>query len=321
MNTLIRISNVLNLTRQEFTAIEKHIMLFTLFKLKEQQGFNVDLGSDREIFEVEFSAADLKETNRERIKQALDKITSRKIFFDESNGSREYFGYMVPFIYANYDAVNGSHSSIKVHLNPVCKKLFLELANGYTTTDLKAILNLKSTYSIRMYELLSMYANKGEWTIEVDKLKNLLGLEYGNYKTFTLFEKYVLIYSQKELAENCDLWFEWSIAAKERKRITALTFNIKRKGQVEKESLELGIQHTIDFVTSLETAGIAEKVYQASAKYSLTKKQLEWIMASKERVSEFIRLDLIIEDKTAKGKGPKNRTKYMAKSLGLDQLN
>ena len=96
--SMLRISNILNLTRQEFTLIEKHIYLTTLLYLKENQGFKVDLENELLAVKIDFSANELKETNRSRIKDALSKITSRKIFFDSSTKDKDYFGFVVQFI-------------------------------------------------------------------------------------------------------------------------------------------------------------------------------------------------------------------------------
>ncbi|PMD84948.1 hypothetical protein BWI97_26835, partial [Siphonobacter sp. BAB-5405] len=68
-----------------------------------------------------------------------------------------------------------------------------------------------------MYELLMMYRKKNEWVIEIDRLKGLLGLNLTAYKSFTDFETRILKYTQKELSERCGLYFDWEIAAKERK--------------------------------------------------------------------------------------------------------
>lgn len=318
MKSLIHISNSLNLTKQEFTTVEKHILLITLLHLKNRQGFGVNV-DDKLI--VTFPATDIKETNLVRIKDSLDKITSRKIFFDESTKSKDYFGYIVPFTYANYEAKVGAHSTITVELNSRCNKLFLELANGYTTTDLQTILSLKSVHAIRMYELLMMYRKKNEWLVEIDRLKGLLGLNLSAYKSFTDFETRILKYTQKELSERCGLYFDWEIAAKERKRIVALKFSIREAEGLERELLAEETSKTIDYVSSLGDIQVASKVRAACEKYTLSEKQIQWILASQERISELIRIDLIIEDKTTKGKGPKNRTKYLAKSLGLDKLS
>ncbi|OZI06994.1 hypothetical protein BWI93_16915, partial [Siphonobacter sp. BAB-5385] len=271
MKSLIHISNSLNLTKQEFTTVEKHILLITLLHLKNRQGFGVNV-DDKLV--VTFPATDIKETNLVRIKESLDKITSRKIFFDESTKSKDYFGYIVPFTYANYEAKVGAHSTITVELNNRCNKLFLELANGYTTTDLQTILSLKSVHAIRMYELLMMYRKKNEWVIEIDRLKGLLGLNLTAYKSFTDFETRILKYTQKELSERCGLYFDWEIAAKERKKITTLKFVIQEAEGLEREQLAEETSKTIDYVTSLGDVQVANKVRSACQKYTLTEKQI-----------------------------------------------
>lgn len=317
---LVQISNILNLTRQEFNMLEKHIFLLTLLKLKEQQGFNLDLENDMLNVEISFPAKLLKETNRDRIKEALDKITTRKIFFEKRPKNKDYFAYVVPFSYANYTSENGANSEVTIMLNSKCKKLFLELAKGYTSTDFNAILNLKSAYSIRMYELISLYQHKGTWTTEVENLKNLLGLQYDSYKSFTDFEKRILTYSQKELWEHCNLHFDWEIAKKERKKITALKFSIRSKEKQELQQVKADIKVTTDFVETLSPKEISEMSYIVVNHYSLTPKQVEYILGRKEVFNEFIRIHIIIEDMIQRGKPPKNRTKYLAKSLKLDKV-
>ncbi len=39
-DSIVRISNILNLTRQEFSVIEKHIIHVMLKEIKENQGFH-----------------------------------------------------------------------------------------------------------------------------------------------------------------------------------------------------------------------------------------------------------------------------------------
>ncbi len=318
--SLVRISNVLNLTRQEFNTLEKHIFLFTLLKLKSLQGINLKLDDDMVNVEIKFPASDLKETNRGRIKEALDKITTRKIYFQNKTELKEEFGFVVPFNYASYSSKNGAGSEITIMLNSKCKGLFLELAKGYTTTDLKAVLNLKSINSIRMYELLSMYQGLGDWHVKVDELKTLLGLEYGKYKNFSDFEKYVLIYSQKELWEHCDLHFDWAISKKDKKKITELVFSIQSKAKQEKIELNENIKHTIDYVSGLSPMEIRDKFQMVSTKYQLSEQQVNHIITNTDFFNEFIRIDIIIENMIEKGKPPKDRTKYLASSLGFNKI-
>jgi plasmid replication initiation protein len=317
--SIIQISNVLNLTRQEFDMIEKHIFLNTLICIKDKQGFDIENINEKEVLEVTFSSALLKETNKERIKNALEKITSRKIHFDKSTKNREYYGYIVPFSFASYESVTGNASRITIHLNGVCKKLFLELANGYTKTDLRAIVNLKSTYSIRMYELMNQHQRSGEWIVSITDLRNYLDID-SKYNNFSQFETKILKYSQDELREHCNLFFEWEILARERRKVTVLKFYIKSIEKQEKVELREDIKTVQDYISKLSPAQIAEKFHIISQKYTLSEEQINHIVSDKKLFNEFIRIDLIIESMIDKKKPPADRTRYLAKSIGLDKI-
>ncbi len=318
-NSIIQISNVLNLTRQEFDMVEKHVFLNTLICLKDKQGFDIENINEKEVLEVTFSSALLKETNKSRIKGALEKITSRKIHFDKSTKGRDYFGYIVPFSFASYESIAGNESRITIHLNGVCKKLFLELANGYTKTDLQAIVNLKSTYSIRIYELMSQHQRSGEWIVSITDLRNYLSI--GNkYNNFSQFETKILKYSQQELIEHCNLYFEWEILAKEKRKITVLKFYIRSIEKQEKIELKQDIKTVQNYVQRLSPAQIAEKFQIISQKYTLSEEQVNTVVSDRNLFNEFIRVDLIIENMIAKGKPPTDRTRYLAKSIGLDKI-
>lgn len=316
---ILRVSNVLNLTRQEFNTLERHIYLMTILSLKKHQGLNLELDSDS-VIKIEFSATSLKETNRERIKDALDKITSRKIHFDSSNANEEYFGFVVPFSYANYSAKNGHESKITIDINSRTKNLFCELAKGYTVMDLQAILSLKSNYSIRVYELMSQYLNQKKWTVSIEKLRGLLNLEDSQYKNYGMFEKRILTYSQKELWEHCNLHFEWEIAHKKGKKITALTFHIRERNKQERIELNEEIEATKDYLKSLSPADISQKATWVINKYTLNQNQQNHILNNTDVFNEFVKIDLIIEDMVSKGNPPRNKTAYLAKSLGLDKV-
>jgi plasmid replication initiation protein len=135
-----------------------------------------------------------------------------------------------------------------------------------------------------------------------------------------MFEKRILLYSQKELWEHCNLHFEWEIAEKKGKKITALTFHIKERDKQERIELSEEIKQTIDYVKSLSPIQVANTYNMITSKYNLSQKQADYIFTDNNRLNEFIRVDLIIEDKIVRGKAPIDRTKYLAKSLGLDKV-
>ena len=318
--SVVRISNVLNLTRQEFTMVEKHLFLMTLWSLKAQQGFNVNIDNPLEAAAIVIPIREMKETNVARIREALDKITSRKIYFEDSKKGKDRFGYVVPFISAKYDSEDRSYANIHLSVNPECKKLFLELVNGYTKTDIQAILSMRSTTAIRMYELVSMHLKEAAWTIEIDVLKRLLGLDENSYKSYFLFKKKVLEYAQKELWEHCNLFIDWEVAQKKGRKIVALTFTIVSRTAQESKDIDDEAIQTTEWALSLSPQEIRDKFLKVAKAYMLSEPQQNYILSNKDVFKEFVRLDIIIEEKLLRGKPVKNRTAYMAKSLGLDKI-
>lgn len=318
--SIVNISNILNLTRQEFSIIEKHLFLLTLWKLKASQVYDKSAEESNEPLVIQIPIKELKETNVSRIKEALDKITSRKIYFEDNTKNKEHYGYRVPFPSADYFAKERSYGYVELKLNPDCKKLFLELSKGYTKTDISAVFSLKSTYSIRMYELMSMNAKQGSWTVELEKLKFLIGLDLAKYKSYTQFEKNILEYSQKELWDHCNIHFEWEIAEKQRKKITALTFHITTRNTQESREINYFAEEQTAWADNLTPAEIRDYFSTMQHAYTLTADQRDYIISHRPVFSEFVRMHTIIDTMIEQGKPVLNRTAYMAKSLKFDKI-
>jgi plasmid replication initiation protein len=318
--SIVNISNILNLTRQEFSIIEKHLFLLTLWKLKASQVYDKNAEDSNQPLVIQIPIKELKETNVSRIREALDKITSRKIYFEDNTKNKEHYGYRVPFPSADYFAKERSYGYVELKLNPDCKKLFLELSKGYTKTDISAVFSLKSTYSIRMYELMSMNAKQGSWTVELEKLKFLIGLDLQKYKSFTQFEKNILEYSQKELWDHCNIHFEWEVAEKQRKKITALTFHITTRNTQESREINYFAEEQTAWADNLTPVQIKEYFARIQHSYNFTADQREFIVSNRPVFSEFVRMHTIIDTMIEQGKPVLNRTAYIAKSLKFDKI-
>ena len=90
---------------------------------------------------------------------------------------------------------------------PALKPYLLELKKNFTSYALENVLSLKSTYSIRIYELLKQYEKIGERKFKVSTLKSILKVEK-MYASYGDFKKRTIQAAQKELKEKCDICFE-----------------------------------------------------------------------------------------------------------------
>lgn len=70
------------------------------------------------------------------------------------------------------------------------------------------VVKLKSTYAIRIYELLKQYEDIKEWTISLENLRYYLDA-IDVYPNYANFKQRVLNPSQKELNQKTDISFEF----------------------------------------------------------------------------------------------------------------
>ena len=102
------------------------------------------------------------------------------------------------------------------------KPFLLELKKNFTIYPLLYIPKLKSSYSIRLYELLYQYKNIGHRTFELDDLQKKVGSEYELYGDF---KRKVLGIAQRDLEEHTDIRFEYR-EIKTVRKVSSIKFSI-----------------------------------------------------------------------------------------------
>lgn len=103
-----------------------------------------------------------------------------------------------------------ARGDVEFTFDPKLKPFLLQLKERFTTYHLQEAVQLKSSFSIRMLELLRQYEKLGERTFEVRTLRNLLGVEDHQYKLYADFKKRVILAAQKELAAKTNISFEFT---------------------------------------------------------------------------------------------------------------
>lgn len=121
-------------------------------------------------------------------------------------------------------AYDGEEGCIYMQLHPDLKLFFLNLKRTFTTYKLFNILELKSGYSIRMYELLKQYEPIGERTMTVSELRYSLGVNKELTK-YSNFKRVCILKAQEELKEKTDISFDFKEIKKGRS-IDKLIFTI-----------------------------------------------------------------------------------------------
>jgi len=229
-------SNALIESKGKFTALERKIFLGLVSEVR------ID---DEDFQDYELDISELKRHIGTKSKDLYDDVeaackalTSRNITikekFEENGKIKTRVKSMSYLAYAEY-VVGGN--AIKVQIAPALKPYLLDLKAEFTQYQLKNVLAMKSTHSIKIYELIKQYQNTDhkKRTIEMKELKEYLGVS-DKYSAFKDFEKYVLKVAEKEITELTDVVMTYKKIKKGR-NIHAIEFQltIKEHEKTDKE--------------------------------------------------------------------------------------
>ena len=115
--------------------------------------------------------------------------------------------------------------TIEFEFSERLKPYLLQLKKEFTSYRLKDVIQLKSSYSIRLYELLKQFQRTRKRRVKLDELKLYLGIDPGKYKLYGHFKKKVLLVAQDELEKRSDIRFEFE-EVKEGRKVVAFEFRI-----------------------------------------------------------------------------------------------
>ena len=123
---------------------------------------------------------------------------------------------------------------VELEFSPKLKPYLLALKECFTQYQLKNVIALKRSYSIRIYELLKQYEKIGERYFEVDQLKRILGIKDDQYKLYGDFKRKIIKPAEKELKSKTDIYFNFK-EKKNTRKVIGLYFFIKRHEKEAKD--------------------------------------------------------------------------------------
>ncbi|MEK5209803.1 replication initiation protein [Psychrobacillus sp. FSL H8-0510] len=128
---------------------------------------------------------------------------------------------------------NSTKGTITIEIHPFWEKYLLSLTSNFTSYKLFNITNLKSIYSLRIYELLKSRINLNSTrTISLQELRTKMGIDPGQYPMYSNFKQRILLQAQKELKAESDIYFEFNEIKKGR-AVDKIEFHIFRNSRKE----------------------------------------------------------------------------------------
>lgn len=131
------------------------------------------------------------------------------------------------------DVCKYKNGVLTLKVNRELKPFYLNL-DWYTKYQLKNIMQFKSTYSFRLYELLKQYEKIKVRSITIDDFRCVLDIDDKQYPKYANLKQKVISVAVNEINSKTDLYIEYE-EIKETRKITALKFYIKQNKSLHNE--------------------------------------------------------------------------------------
>lgn len=274
---LIEKRNVLNEMREHSMTMQE-IRFFSIYLSK----INARDIKTREVsFPLEdFSKImDLEKTNIPYIDKVFNTLLQKTVKIPFETEKNRGFSYVQLFkkCTLSCDKTTGKyHVTINAHDDAL--PLMFEFKEKYFTYELWNALKLKSKNQLRLYEFLKQYEDIGFRVIDIQDLKDFLGIDKDDYERFYDFDKRILEKGQKALKENTDICFEYEPIKVGRKYVKIKFTIMKNENFVDTILLD----EFIDKAKMQEEPESVQVVETLDGKSSEVKERQEVIVKTKE---------------------------------------
>ena len=214
-------SNSLIEARYRLSLQESRVILWLLTKIKPE---DIDF-KEYKLTIKEFSkVVELKKEGQyKELKKITQRLTERSIHVYGSN--QQTLLQTSWLSSAFYEFQKGY---VLLEFSPKLKPYLLQIKSHFTQIDANDILQLKSIYSIRIFELLKQYEEIGKRTINIEELRSFCGIREGKYRNYNGLKLYVVERASAEINAKTDYEIDY-FPIKESRKIVALEWTIKKK--------------------------------------------------------------------------------------------
>jgi len=237
---IIKQHNAITEARYEMSALEKNIFYMLLAELKD------DDPEEKKYYKLDLKVLERrcggKKLTVPELVQAAEGLVFRVYTITKENG-----GTLLTSLISSVTNIP-EENCIEVGVGSMVRPYLLALKKDYTEFELDTALRLKSKYSKRMYEMLSQHKKVGKFITSVEELKYRLALINSKtgedkYPGWGVFSKHILERPQKELNEQTDITFTYTLKKTARK-YTDIEFTIlpnsKKEAKYEGGLFETG---------------------------------------------------------------------------------
>lgn len=208
-----------------FTMLQLKAFTAIMLNLQEAVKFDMNNGDFKQLtmfdkfdksirFDLSLKDITKDPTAYSNVKDAISKIAeiNVKIPFKDENGkgyhiSTSLITALIPDV-ADYKTV------INIKIEKSIAEYLVQIPKGkqrlpeqYTRYMYEVAINAASAYTIRIYQIISSWKNKGGFRVSYKEFRELLNIKPDAYTKYYDFKKRILLPAQADLFQKADCWF------------------------------------------------------------------------------------------------------------------
>lgn len=214
--------------RYKLNLVEQKLILFAISRLDTvQKDFNIQRFSLKELSDV----IGEQEHRYSEIRRVVRELRKKEVIINTPE-KELITGWLSSIVFEKNTGM------VELEFSKNLAPYLLELSGAYKSYQLENVIQMKSAYAIRIYEMLKQWECKKTQTYTVEELRRRLTLEK-QYTAFKDFERRVIEPAKAEINEHSDLWVTYRKVKKGR-TIDSIEFEIERKyGTVDTEAEDI----------------------------------------------------------------------------------
>jgi plasmid replication initiation protein len=211
-------------TRQQLSLMENKILLYVISKINEKNDeFQTYILSLKEFCEV---CGIQSKGSYAEIKKIAKGMRDKSFWMESEDGGEVTVGWMAKA------KVNAQKGTIELKLDDDLKPHLLGMKKKFTKYKYLYIMTMKSSYSMRIYELMKSYQNMGGIIFTVEELKEKLGVEPKKLARWVDFKRKAIEIALKEINELTDIKVIYT-PIKRGREVYEIMFRVFKKNEVD----------------------------------------------------------------------------------------
>lgn len=196
----IRKSNeMIQRSRYSLTLREQRLLLFLISKIqrsdKGDKRYTIKIRDACRVCGIDADDKEIGGTIYKAVYDAFGALRNKGFTIYPETGGR----VICAWIEHPHQDENGD---MTFNFDPYIVKYLFDVQKRFTQYRLQAVLRMKSTYGIRLYELLKSYVNIGSKRFALEDLRQLLDADTPSYAKYSFFKMRVLEPAMQDLARS-----------------------------------------------------------------------------------------------------------------------